>query len=116
MTRVVTRKEFFPFSTAAAFQFAFMAVQRLNWSMTFSNLATGEIWAEAPASWRSWGESIRLKVTPESNGSSIVMKSASKLPTALVDLGKNTDNQKDFFGAIASEVLKQHISFPQPSQ
>jgi hypothetical protein len=54
-----------------------------------------------PVNWRSWGESVGVDVLGVDGDALVQVKSRSRLPTTLIDWGKNADNVRRFLSALA---------------
>lgn len=56
--------------------------------------------AEAPWTMKSFGERIQIVLKPKENGTLVYFHSACKMPTQIIDWGKNKQNTEEFFKVI----------------
>ena len=61
----------------------------------------GRLEAIFPISWRSWGETVGVDVLGVDGDALVQIKSRSRLPTTLIDWGKNGENVRRFLSALA---------------
>ena len=61
----------------------------------------GRLHAIFPISWRSWGETVGVDVLGVDGDALVQIKSRSRLPTTLIDWGKNAQNVRRFLSALA---------------
>jgi len=62
-------------------------------SQTFTEQPlTIHLYGEHSATFRSWGEIIRITITENGNGSKVKAESEAKLPTTIFDYGQNKEN------------------------
>ena len=107
MARASSRKEVLSLGATELFQAARNAVEKLNWNIVEADPYNGKIFAKTKMGFKSWGEDIYVRISPEPAGSTIEV--TSRLSSQLRDWGKNTDNQKDFFAQLGFEILKLHL-------
>lgn len=53
---------------------------------------TIQLYGEHSASFRSWGEFLKITITAQNGGSQIHAESEAKVPTTLFDYGQNKEN------------------------
>ena len=72
-----------------------LVVETLHWMKANINQVVpknGWVYASKGFSFGSWGENIRVWMTPSEKGTIVHILSECSMPAQLVDWGKNTDN------------------------
>lgn len=92
------------------------AWQALEWSGagTVGWAGPGTVHGRMGAGMRSWGETVRLVVTPAPTGSWITVTSTSTVPFTLTDWGKNAANVRKLVALLDQWDAELHPR-PQPS-
>lgn len=102
----------YPYPAQVVFPCLLSALQKVNgMKVTRHDRVTGTITISSGISWKSWGESITIRVTNGADGQCLVkFQSASDL--ALIDWGKNKDNIDRVTQALAFELEGQRPLTP----
>jgi hypothetical protein len=64
---------------------------------TFTEPNGIELLGKCGVTWRSWGETIKIKIKEEGGNSIVHAESESSLGTTLIDYGKNKENLQRLF-------------------
>ena len=75
------------------------ALNSIQAQITMADEKTGLVFAKKSASFISWGETIRVWMTPSLKGTFINILSECAMPTQIVDWGRNHDNIMEFVRA-----------------
>lgn len=77
----------------------------LKYRVTQKDIENGKINAETDMTWKSWGETIEVVLTPDSGkGTHAVFTSSSSVKLTLVDFGKNQNNIERIISALPVRV------------
>ncbi len=97
----------YPYPAQVVFPCLLSALQKVNgMKVTRHDKVTGTITISSGISWKSWGESMTIRVASSAEGQCLVkFQSASDL--ALIDWGKNKDNIDRVAQALACELAEQ---------
>lgn len=96
--RVIYREREFHLevSRSEAFRLSLEALVIVRGRISLRDQAEGRLAATIPFSFKSFGETVQVEVSGVDGDIRIQVKSASRLPTTLVDWGKNDDNVTRF--------------------
>ena len=90
------------------------ALNALGFRVKNSNEANGVIEAERDISVRSWGEKIKITITPTNGGSQVNVESKSAYPLQAVDWGKNKENVQRILTDLDTRVAASSSAPPPP--
>jgi hypothetical protein len=81
---------------ADAFRLSEEALIVIGGRIAVRDQAAGRLEATLPFTFKSFGENVHVAVSGVDGDVQVEVKSASRLPTTLIDWGKNADNLKRF--------------------
>jgi hypothetical protein len=96
--RVIYREREFHLevSRSEAFRLSEEALIIVGGRISLRDQAAGRLAATTPFSFKSFGETVQVEVSGANGDIRVQVKSASRLPTTLVDWGTNDDNIRRF--------------------
>ena len=90
-----------PISLDEAYRKSAEALNVIGAKVTNEDQARTRIEGAIGANLMSWGENILVEITGVDNAASISVTSSSRLPTTLIDFGKNKRNVKRFLDSLS---------------
>ncbi|MDX5404034.1 MAG: hypothetical protein LPK28_00895 [Bacteroidota bacterium] len=92
--------EFLPHGQKKAMELSEEALKRAGFRITGRDERSGDLYAETRFSMSSWKEGIVVSFSEVPSGTRIDLISICKVPTQIVDWGKNRRNARRFFSAL----------------
>jgi hypothetical protein len=86
---------------AEAYRRSAQALNVIGGIVKSEDQSLGRIVGTVPISWKSWGERVVVEVSGVDNDVLVRVTSKTRLPTQLVDLGKNAQNVKRFLDRLS---------------
>jgi hypothetical protein len=81
---------------AEAYRRSAQALNIIGGTVKSEDQSAGRIVGTVPMSWTSWGESLLVEVSGVDNDALVRVTSKTRLPTQVVDFGKNARNVARF--------------------
>ena len=94
-------EETFPSTKEQITRACFTVLRECRFAVTESDVAQGWIRARAPMGFRSWGENITITVRMNGN---VEIMSECRLPTPIVDWGKNKAYENELVSKLRSAL------------